>query len=92
MAGPGPAGRAQPQAGCTSGLTLATALHILLSSTSAPRPRPSPPAAVGGEHPAVAGRCPLGPCLTKEQLTFQQAMEEVAWHHMPHPSDSERIR
>lgn len=57
---------------------------ILLSSTSAPRPRPSPPAAVGGEHPAVAGRVSAGPgALTKEQL-YQQAMEEAAWHpHAP---------
>uniref|UniRef100_A0A8C7E304 CCR4-NOT transcription complex subunit 3 n=1 Tax=Naja naja TaxID=35670 RepID=A0A8C7E304_NAJNA len=23
---------------------------------------------------------------------YQQAMEEATWHHMPHPSDSERIR
>uniref|UniRef100_G1R356 CCR4-NOT transcription complex subunit 3 n=1 Tax=Nomascus leucogenys TaxID=61853 RepID=G1R356_NOMLE len=42
--------------------------------------------------PLSLGVCPLGPVpLTKEQL-YQQAMEEAAWHHMPHPSDSERIR
>uniref|UniRef100_A0A8C5E2X4 CCR4-NOT transcription complex subunit 3 n=1 Tax=Gouania willdenowi TaxID=441366 RepID=A0A8C5E2X4_GOUWI len=38
------------------------------------------------------GVCPLGPLpLSKEQL-YQQAMEETAWTHMPHPADSERIR
>ncbi|XP_037549539.1 CCR4-NOT transcription complex subunit 3b [Nematolebias whitei] len=38
------------------------------------------------------GVCPLGPVpLSKDQL-FQQAMQEAVWMHMPHPSDSERIR
>uniref|UniRef100_A0A8C2DYR5 CCR4-NOT transcription complex subunit 3 n=1 Tax=Cyprinus carpio TaxID=7962 RepID=A0A8C2DYR5_CYPCA len=42
--------------------------------------------------PPSLGACPLGPTpLTKEQL-YQQAMQESTWTHMPHPSDSERIR
>ncbi|XP_075696017.1 CCR4-NOT transcription complex subunit 3 isoform X5 [Rhinoderma darwinii] len=42
--------------------------------------------------PLSLGVCPLGPVpLTTDQL-YQQAMEDAAWHHMPHPSDSERIR
>nr|XP_023685872.1 CCR4-NOT transcription complex subunit 3 isoform X1 [Paramormyrops kingsleyae]XP_023685873.1 CCR4-NOT transcription complex subunit 3 isoform X1 [Paramormyrops kingsleyae]XP_023685874.1 CCR4-NOT transcription complex subunit 3 isoform X1 [Paramormyrops kingsleyae]XP_023685875.1 CCR4-NOT transcription complex subunit 3 isoform X1 [Paramormyrops kingsleyae] len=42
--------------------------------------------------PPSLGVCPLGPVpLSKEQL-YQQAMQESAWAHMPHPSDSERIR
>nr|XP_057903576.1 CCR4-NOT transcription complex subunit 3-like isoform X2 [Doryrhamphus excisus] len=42
--------------------------------------------------PPSLGVCPLGPApLSKEQL-YQQAMEESVWTHMPHPSDSERIR
>lgn len=42
--------------------------------------------------PPSLGVCPLGPVpLSKDQL-YQQAMEEAAWTHMPHPSDSERIR
>ncbi|XP_072281929.1 CCR4-NOT transcription complex subunit 3 isoform X2 [Pyxicephalus adspersus] len=42
--------------------------------------------------PLSLGVCPLGPVpLTTDQL-YQQAMQEAAWHHMPHPSDSERIR
>uniref|UniRef100_A0AAY5ED14 CCR4-NOT transcription complex subunit 3 n=1 Tax=Electrophorus electricus TaxID=8005 RepID=A0AAY5ED14_ELEEL len=42
--------------------------------------------------PPSLGVCPLGPTpLSKEQL-YQQAMQESAWTHMPHPSDSERIR
>ncbi|XP_043935429.1 CCR4-NOT transcription complex subunit 3 isoform X2 [Protopterus annectens] len=42
--------------------------------------------------PPSLGVCPLGPVpLTKEQL-YQLTMEEAAWNHMPHPSDSERIR
>lgn len=42
--------------------------------------------------PPSLGVCPLGPTpLSKDQL-YQQAMQEAAWTHMPHPSDSERIR
>lgn len=42
--------------------------------------------------PPSLGVCPLGPTpLSKDQL-YQQAMQESAWTHMPHPSDSERIR
>ncbi|XP_034030586.1 LOW QUALITY PROTEIN: CCR4-NOT transcription complex subunit 3-like [Thalassophryne amazonica] len=42
--------------------------------------------------PPSLGVCPLGPTpLPKDQL-HQQAMQEAAWTHMPHPSDSERIR
>ncbi|MFT7812488.1 CCR4-NOT transcription complex subunit 3-like isoform X1 [Arapaima gigas] len=42
--------------------------------------------------PPSLGVCPLGPVpLSKDQL-YQQAMQESAWAHMPHPSDSERIR
>ncbi|XP_072317733.1 CCR4-NOT transcription complex subunit 3a isoform X2 [Eucyclogobius newberryi] len=42
--------------------------------------------------PPSLGVCPLGPTpLPKDQL-YQQAMQESAWTHMPHPSDSERIR
>uniref|UniRef100_A0A8C2K503 CCR4-NOT transcription complex, subunit 3b n=1 Tax=Cyprinus carpio TaxID=7962 RepID=A0A8C2K503_CYPCA len=42
--------------------------------------------------PPSLGVCPLGPVpFSKEQL-YQQAMQESAWTHMPHPSDSERIR
>ncbi|KAB0393552.1 hypothetical protein E2I00_003284, partial [Balaenoptera physalus] len=70
-----------------------TERDIILSSTSAP-PASAQPALQLSEVniPLSLGVCPLGPVpLTKEQL-YQQAMEEAAWHHMPHPSDSERIR
>ncbi|XP_071657268.1 CCR4-NOT transcription complex subunit 3 [Patagioenas fasciata] len=57
-------------------------------------PAPVPPAGGLGEVtlPLALGVCPLGPLpLGKEQL-YQQALQEPAWGHMPHPSDSERIR
>ncbi|XP_006000686.2 CCR4-NOT transcription complex subunit 3a isoform X1 [Latimeria chalumnae] len=42
--------------------------------------------------PPSLGVCPLGPVpLSKEQM-YQQAMQDSTWCHMPHPSDSERIR
>ncbi|XP_070185926.1 CCR4-NOT transcription complex subunit 3-like isoform X3 [Littorina saxatilis] len=40
----------------------------------------------------LLGVAPLGPMqLTKENL-FQLTMSEAAFHHLPHPSDSERLR
>ncbi|XP_076806969.1 CCR4-NOT transcription complex subunit 3-like [Clavelina lepadiformis] len=40
----------------------------------------------------LLGVAPLGPTsLNKEQM-YQQAMLEACWRHMPHPSDSERLR
>uniref|UniRef100_A0A4W4HR97 CCR4-NOT transcription complex subunit 3 n=1 Tax=Electrophorus electricus TaxID=8005 RepID=A0A4W4HR97_ELEEL len=66
----------------------------LFSGTSAPAgPPPAPqPAVTEVNLPPSLGACPLGPTpLSKEQL-YQQAMQEAAWTHMPHPSDSERIR
>ncbi|XP_029440138.1 LOW QUALITY PROTEIN: CCR4-NOT transcription complex subunit 3 [Rhinatrema bivittatum] len=74
------------------------ALHIaereIVITSAASQPASSQPLAQLSEVniPLSLGVCPLGPVpLTKEQL-YQQAMEEAAWHHMPHPSDSERIR
>ncbi|XP_070306368.1 CCR4-NOT transcription complex subunit 3 isoform X1 [Odocoileus virginianus] len=70
-----------------------TERDILLSSSAAPPASAQPPLQLSEVSiPLSLGVCPLGPVpLTKEQL-YQQAMEEAAWHHMPHPSDSERIR
>uniref|UniRef100_A0A672R5C2 CCR4-NOT transcription complex subunit 3 n=1 Tax=Sinocyclocheilus grahami TaxID=75366 RepID=A0A672R5C2_SINGR len=62
-------------------------------ATTPPGPTTAPQPAVSEVNlPPSLGACPLGPTpLTKEQL-YQQAMQEAAWIHMPHPSDSERIR
>ncbi|XP_051776116.1 CCR4-NOT transcription complex subunit 3-like isoform X2 [Erpetoichthys calabaricus] len=76
-----------------------TSLHItdrdlFPSSTSAPGGPTVPTQTQLSEVniPPSLGVCPLGPVpLSKEQL-YQQAMQEAAWTHMPHPSDSERIR
>lgn len=68
-------------------------LDIFPSST-APSGTPAAPQSALSEVsiPPSLGVCPLGPVpFSKEQL-YQQAMQESAWTHMPHPSDSERIR
>ncbi|TKS88841.1 CCR4-NOT transcription complex subunit 3 CCR4-associated factor 3 [Collichthys lucidus] len=75
-------------------LTLNFTGNIFPSSTTAPSGPPSAPQPSLSEVsiPPSLGVCPLGPVpLSKDQL-YQQAMEEAAWTHMPHPSDSERIR
>ncbi|XP_043357115.1 CCR4-NOT transcription complex subunit 3 isoform X9 [Dermochelys coriacea] len=66
---------------------------ILITSTTSQPASSQPPIQLSEVNiPLSLGVCPLGPVpLTKEQH-YQQAMEEAAWHHMPHPSDSERIR
>ncbi|XP_063055214.1 CCR4-NOT transcription complex subunit 3a isoform X3 [Engraulis encrasicolus] len=66
---------------------------IFMSSSAPSGPPVAPQPAVSEVNlPPSLGVCPLGPTpLSKEQL-YQQAMQESAWTHMPHPSDSERIR
>ncbi|KAK2902867.1 hypothetical protein Q8A67_007580 [Cirrhinus molitorella] len=76
------------------GLTLDGEISSLhLPDRAPPGPTTAPQPAVSEVNlPPSLGACPLGPTpLTKEQL-YQQAMQESAWTHMPHPSDSERIR
>ncbi|KAG5856360.1 hypothetical protein ANANG_G00007170 [Anguilla anguilla] len=74
------------------------ALHLtdrdIFSGSTAPPGAPAAPQPSVSEVsiPPSLGVCPLGPVpLSKDQL-YQQAMQESAWTHMPHPSDSERIR
>uniref|UniRef100_A0A3B3BVF6 CCR4-NOT transcription complex subunit 3 n=1 Tax=Oryzias melastigma TaxID=30732 RepID=A0A3B3BVF6_ORYME len=81
-----------------SGLEEISNLHLpdrnIFSSSSAAPGTPSTPQSSVSEVsiPPSLGVCPLGPTpLPKDQL-YQQAMQEAAWTHMPHPSDSERIR
>uniref|UniRef100_A0A8C9THW6 CCR4-NOT transcription complex subunit 3 n=1 Tax=Scleropages formosus TaxID=113540 RepID=A0A8C9THW6_SCLFO len=73
-------------------------LHLpdrdIFSGSGAPSGLPAAPQPSLSEVsiPPSLGVCPLGPVpLSKDQL-YQQAMQESAWTHMPHPSDSERIR
>uniref|UniRef100_A0A8C6P9C6 CCR4-NOT transcription complex subunit 3 n=1 Tax=Nothobranchius furzeri TaxID=105023 RepID=A0A8C6P9C6_NOTFU len=69
-------------------------IHIFPSSTTASSGPPSAPQPSLSEVSILLslGVCPLGPVpLSKDQL-YQQAMQEAVWTHMPHPSDSERIR
>ncbi|KAJ8318537.1 hypothetical protein KUTeg_003628 [Tegillarca granosa] len=40
----------------------------------------------------LLGVAPLGPVLLSRENVYQLTMLEAAYHHLPHPSDSERIR
>lgn len=42
--------------------------------------------------PPLLGVAPLGPVPLNKETQMQYAMLEAAFHHMPHPSDSERLR
>ncbi|XP_062277748.1 CCR4-NOT transcription complex subunit 3a isoform X1 [Scomber scombrus] len=65
---------------------------IFSSSVAPGTPAAPQPSVSEVSIPPSLGVCPLGPTpLPKDQL-YQQAMQESAWTHMPHPSDSERIR
>uniref|UniRef100_A0A1A8C9S7 CCR4-NOT transcription complex subunit 3 n=3 Tax=Nothobranchius TaxID=28779 RepID=A0A1A8C9S7_NOTKA len=87
------------QAALTSGIegdvaSLHLTSDIFPSSTTASSGPPSAPQPSLSEVSILLslGVCPLGPVpLSKDQL-YQQAMQEAVWTHMPHPSDSERIR
>ncbi|XP_054638477.1 CCR4-NOT transcription complex subunit 3a isoform X2 [Dunckerocampus dactyliophorus] len=69
-----------------------TERDIFSSSTAPGTPAVPQPSVSEVSIPPSLGVCPLGPTpLPKDQL-YQQAMQESAWTHMPHPSDSERIR
>ncbi|XP_068097334.1 CCR4-NOT transcription complex subunit 3 isoform X3 [Hyperolius riggenbachi] len=74
------------------------AIHIpereILIITATAQPPASQPSTQLTEVniPLSLGVCPLGPVPHTTDQLYQQAMEEAAWHHMPHPSDSERIR
>ncbi|KAM9805911.1 CCR4-NOT transcription complex subunit 3a isoform X2 [Syngnathus typhle] len=69
-----------------------TERDIFSSSTAPGTPAAPQPSVSEVSIPPSLGVCPLGPTpLPKDQL-YQQAMQESAWTHMPHPSDSERIR
>ncbi|XP_066531546.1 CCR4-NOT transcription complex subunit 3b [Hoplias malabaricus] len=67
--------------------------EMFTSSTAQSGPPAAPQSSLSEVNvPPSLGVCPLGPVpLSKEQV-YQQAMQESAWAHMPHPSDSERIR
>ncbi|CAL1548571.1 unnamed protein product [Lymnaea stagnalis] len=40
----------------------------------------------------LLGMAPLGPVQLAKEQHYQSAMVEAAFHHLPHPSDSERMR
>lgn len=42
--------------------------------------------------PPLLGVAPLGPVGLNKETRFQYQMLEAAFNHMPHPSDSERLR
>uniref|UniRef100_A0A673B289 CCR4-NOT transcription complex subunit 3 n=1 Tax=Sphaeramia orbicularis TaxID=375764 RepID=A0A673B289_9TELE len=66
---------------------------IFPGSTAPPAPPSAPqPSLSEVSVPPSLGVCPLGPVPLSKDQVYQQAMEEAAWTHMPHPSDSERIR
>lgn len=74
-----------------------SSLHLsadIFPSSSAPSGPPSAPQPSLSEVniPPSLGVGPLGPVPLAKDHVYQQAMEEAAWTHMPHPSDSERIR
>uniref|UniRef100_A0A671Q0M2 CCR4-NOT transcription complex subunit 3 n=1 Tax=Sinocyclocheilus anshuiensis TaxID=1608454 RepID=A0A671Q0M2_9TELE len=71
-----------------------SALHISSGNSTAPSGTPAAPQSALSEVsiPPSLGVCPLGPVPHSKEQLYQQAMQESAWMHMPHPSDSERIR
>ncbi|XP_067093733.1 CCR4-NOT transcription complex subunit 3a isoform X1 [Osmerus mordax] len=70
-----------------------TERDIFSGSSAAPGTPAAPqPSLSEVSIPPSLGVCPLGPTPLSKDQVYQQAMQESAWTHMPHPSDSERIR
>ncbi|KAI5087326.1 CCR4-NOT transcription complex, subunit 3b isoform X1 [Silurus meridionalis] len=74
-----------------------SALHItgdIFPSSTAPSGPPTTPQSSLSEVniPPSLGVCPLGSIPLSKEQHYQHVMQEAAWAHMPHPSDSERIR
>ncbi|BFZ17869.1 hypothetical protein BsWGS_20906 [Bradybaena similaris] len=40
----------------------------------------------------LLGMVPLGPTLLSKEQHYQSSLVDAAYHHLPHPSDSERMR
>jgi len=66
------------------------------SSLALPSSGSGQQAGVGGTGeahiPPLLGVAPLGPVPLTKETRFQYQMLEAAFQHMPHPSDSERLR
>ncbi|KAK3506180.1 hypothetical protein QTP70_031916 [Hemibagrus guttatus] len=74
-----------------------SALHLtgdIFPSSTAPQCPPTAPQSSLTEVniPPSLGVCPLGSVPISKEQHYQHVMQEAAWTHMPHPSDSERIR
>ncbi|KAF4524552.1 hypothetical protein B566_EDAN002827 [Ephemera danica] len=54
--------------------------------------RNSPPHTAEAHIPPLLGVAPLGPVPLQKEHQFQLQMLEAAYYHMPHPSDSEKLR
>uniref|UniRef100_A0A3Q2R2W1 CCR4-NOT transcription complex subunit 3 n=1 Tax=Fundulus heteroclitus TaxID=8078 RepID=A0A3Q2R2W1_FUNHE len=66
---------------------------IFSGSSAAPGTPAAPQPSVSEVSiPPSLGVCPLGPTPLSKDHLYEQAMQEAAWTHMPHPSDSERIQ
>ncbi|XP_058260827.1 CCR4-NOT transcription complex subunit 3b isoform X2 [Hemibagrus wyckioides] len=66
---------------------------IFPSSTAPPCPPTAPQSSLTEVNiPPSLGVCPLGSVPISKEQHYQHVMQEAAWTHMPHPSDSERIR
>ncbi|XP_053494963.1 CCR4-NOT transcription complex subunit 3b isoform X1 [Ictalurus furcatus] len=66
---------------------------IFPSSTAPSGPPTAPQSSLSEVNiPPSLGVCPLGSVPISKEQHYQHIMQEAAWTHMPHPSDSERIR
>lgn len=79
-----------PSSGYLGGLTGLGALDKDIAGLGVQRP----PAGMKTEAhiPPLLGVAPLGPVPLSKENQFQYSMLEAASHHLPHPSDSERLR
>ena len=73
-------------------MNLATKNSRAKSAAAAASSAMKPPETQSVRMSPLIGIAPLGPQPLSKEHIYHQAMLEAAFHHLPHPSDSDRLR
>ena len=85
------------QASAPAGAGMSAALEAQLAAAAAGARGDSPPDGAAAPTSTIQlnpllGVAPLGPQPLSKEHCYQHAMLDAAYHHLPHPSDSDRLR
>ncbi len=84
--------RVTPTSACNAAVSSSSVVSAVTAAAAAAAAGATT-ATTGEAHiPPLLGVAPLGPVPLNKETCFQYKMLEAAFQHMPHPSDSERLR